>query len=116
MAHYARVIDGVVSQVIVADVEYANGDPTLIQCSYNTSMGVHYGQDGQPDGGVALRGNYPGEGWWYNEEHDVFTPPKRYDSWTLNMETFHYDPPVPMPTDDKLYRWDEENQEWVERT
>jgi hypothetical protein len=47
-----------------------------IQTSYNTRGGIHYGADGQPDGGQALRKNYAGVGYTYDHTKDAFIPPK----------------------------------------
>jgi hypothetical protein len=119
IGHFAKVVDGKVSQVIVAEPEFFNNfvdssPGQWIQCSYNTRGGVHYGQDGQPDGGVALRGNYPGIGYSYDYINDVFIPPKPYSSWVLNQTTWNWDAPTPMPTDGKMYQWDEATKAWTE--
>lgn len=118
MAHFAKVCDGKVVQVIVAEPEFFNtfvdsSPGEWIQTSYNTRGGVHYGQDGNPDGGVALRGNYAGIGFTYDRTNDVFYAPAPFPSWTLNTNTWSWDPPVPMPTEEgKMYRWNEETQTW----
>lgn len=121
MAHYAKVLNKdnstkfYVEQVIVADAEFIATQPgTWKQTSYNTRGNVHYGQDGQPDGGVALRGNYAGVGHTYDIENDVFYEPQPYPSWVLNTSTWLWEAPVPRPTDDKLYVWDEATLSWVE--
>jgi hypothetical protein len=119
MSHFAKVLDGKVIQVIVAEPEFfdtfVDSSPgQWIQTSYNTRGGVHYGQDGNPDGGVALRGNYAGIGYTYDQGHDVFYAPQPFASWTLNEATWTWEPPVPYPTDDKMYRWDETVKNWVE--
>ena len=119
MSHFAKVTDGKVTQVIVAEKEffdtYVDSTPgEWIQTSYNTRGGVHYGQDGNPDGGVALRGNYAGIGYTYDRENDVFYPAKPYASWVLNKTTWSWDAPVAMPTDGKQYSWDEATTSWVE--
>lgn len=113
MAHFAKVVDGRVTQVIVAEPEFFNtfvdsspGD--WIQTSYNTRGGVH------TNGGTPLRKNYAGIGYTYDRVRDAFIPPKPYDSWTLNDETCLWDPPTPYPTDGKLYKWNEETQNWNE--
>jgi hypothetical protein len=121
MAHFAKVEHGVVTQVIVIDQETLNtghwGDPAAwIQTSYNTRGGVHYGVDNQPDGGVALRGNYAGVGYTYDAEHDVFYPPKPYPSWTISEPTWAWTAPTAMPTDGKSYTWNEETTSWDEIT
>ena len=119
MAHFAKVCDGKVVQVIVAEPEFfdtfVDSSPgEWIQTSYNTRGGIHYGSDGQPDGGVALRGNYAGIGFTYDRTNDVFYAPSPFPSWTLNNTTWTWDPPVAYPTDDKRYIWNEETKNWVE--
>lgn len=119
MAHFAKVENGTVTQVIVADQDFidsgAVGDPaSWVQTSYNTRGGVHYGQDGNPDGGVALRKNYAGIGYTYDAQRDAFIPPKPFDSWVLVDESALWEAPTPMPTDGKRYTWDEATTSWVE--
>ena len=119
MGHFAKVVDGKVTQVIVAEPEFFNNfvdssPGSWLQTSYNTRGGVHYGADGQPDGGVALRANYAGIGYSYDYINDVFIPPKPYSSWTLNQTTWTWEAPTPMPTDGKVYKWDEPTLAWVE--
>lgn len=119
MSHFAKVTDGKVTQVIVAEKEffdtYVDSTPgEWIQTSYNTRGGVHYGQDGNPDGGVALRGNYAGIGYTYDRTNDVFYAPKPYASWVLNNTSWTWEAPVAMPTDGKQYSWDEATTSWVE--
>ena len=119
MGHFAKVLDGKVTQVIVAEPEFfdtfVDSSPgQWIQTSYNTRGGVHYGQDGQPDGGVALRGNYAGVGYTYDAQSDVFYAPQPFTSWTLNQTTWLWEAPTPCPQDGKIYRWDEPTTSWVE--
>ena len=121
MSHFAKVTDGKVTQVIVAEKEffdtYVDSTPgEWIQTSYNTRGGVHYGQDGQPDGGVALRGNYAGIGYTYDRTNDVFYAPQPYASWVLDEDTCLWNPPVAMPTDGKMYTWNESTTSWDEVT
>jgi len=117
MSHFAKVENNVVTQVIVAEQDVINsglfGDPaTWIQTSYNTRGGVHYGQDGQPDGGLALRKNYAGIGYTYDAVRDAFIPPKPFNSWVLNETSCLWEPPVAMPTDGQIYTWNEDTQSW----
>lgn len=117
MAHFAKVENGKVVQVIVAEQDVIDSGifgHGWVQTSYNTRGNVHYGQDGQPDGGVALRGNYAGIGYTYDEANDVFYAPQPFPSWTLNNQTWLWEAPVPYPNDGKLYRWDEATTSWVE--
>jgi hypothetical protein len=117
MSHYAKVLDGKVIQVIVAEPEFfqtfVDSSPgTWIQTSYNTYGGVHYGQDGQPDGGMPLRKNYAGIGYTYDSRRDAFISPQPYPSWTLNEDTCLWAPPTPMPTEGGPYEWNETTQSW----
>ena len=121
MGHFAKVNNGKVEQVIVADQEfidnYVDTSPgTWIQTSYNTRGGVHYGEDGQPDGGVALRFNYAGVGGNYDQTADAFYMAQPFPSWTLNRSTFLWEAPASYPADNQDYRWDEDSKNWVLRT
>ena len=135
MAHFAKLgIDNVVTAVVAMDtittmtrggiekeeigvahlVEH-HGHENWKKCSYNTYGGVH------KDGGTAFRANYPGIGWYYNSEHDIFHPARPTDrneascnSWTLNTTTGLWAAPLTQPnlTDDEIsagsyYIWDE---------
>ena len=120
MSHFAKIENGIVTQVIVAEPEFiatgALGDPMgWLQTSYNTRGGIHYGADGQPDGAEALRGNYAGIGYTYDAEHDVFYAPQPFPSWTIAAPEWIWKAPVPYPTDGKIYSWDEATKEWVEK-
>jgi hypothetical protein len=85
---------------------------TYKKTSYNTRGGVHYGQDGQPDNGIAFRGNYAGLGYIYDSTNNVFYAPKPYASWTIGAPTWLWQAPVPYPTDGKTYSWNENNKTW----
>ena len=118
MSHFAQIDENnVVVQVIVIEQEDINtgewGDPaTWIQTSYNTLGGVHYGPDGKPDGGIALRKNFAGIGFTYDPIKDAFIPPKPRNSWILDENTCTWNPPIPKPEDGN-YWWDEDNISWV---
>ena len=136
MAHFAKLgLDNVVTAVLamdtidtmtrggieredigVAHLVKHHGHENWKKCSYNTSQGVHR------EGGTPFRANYPGIGWYYNSEHDIFHPARPVDrdgdtqnSWTLNTTTGHWDPPIPQPelteeqsaTSGYGYYWDE---------
>lgn len=112
MGHFAKVENGIVTKVIVAEPEFFETfvDSTAgkwIQTSYNTYGGQH--PEGRP-----LRKNYAGIGYTYDSERDAFIPPKPFDSWLLNEDTCLWEPPIPMPEDDNMYTWDEETISWVE--
>lgn len=109
---------GIVTDVISADQSIIDtgvlGDPlTWIQTSYNTRGGIHYGQNGQPDGGVALRANYASIDGIYDKINDVFYAVQPYPSWSISAPTWLWEAPVPYPSDGKQYYWDEATLSWV---
>jgi hypothetical protein len=119
MAHFAKVENNKVVNVIVAELDFfeifVDTSPgKWIQTSYNTREGIHYGSDGQPDGGIALRGNYAGIDYNYDEEADIFYPNSPFPSWTLNKTFARWEAPVAMPSDGKPYSWNEDTLTWVE--
>jgi hypothetical protein len=112
MSHFAKVIDGKVTQVIVAEPEFfdtfVDSSPgTWIQTSYNTHGNQH--PEGSP-----LRGNYAGIGYTYDTKNDVFYEPQPFPSWILNNTTWLWEAPVAYPTDNKNYKWDEATTNWIE--
>jgi hypothetical protein len=122
MGHFAKVLDGKVTQVIVAEPEFFNtfvdsSPGTWLQTSYNTRGGVHYVPDSDTpseDQSKALRGNYAGIGYTYDQVNDVFYAPQPYPSWILNTQTYLWKAPVAMPKTGGPYDWDEATQSWVE--
>ena len=137
MAHYAKVLDGKVLKVIVADASFFNtfvddSPGQWIQTSYNTRHNKHYDFSGQEfiddyskleDGGTPLRGNFAGEGMNYNYVDDYFYDNRPYDdsgavceSWVFNTTDCKWDPPTARPSDGKSYTWVESSKSWVERT
>jgi hypothetical protein len=119
LSHYAKVKDGVVTQVIVAEAEFfdtfVDTEPgEWIQTSYNTRGGVHYNPEtNEPDDGTPLRKNYAGIGFTYDRDKDAFIPPQPFASWTLNDTTCLWDAPVEYPSDGQMYIWDEDTTNWV---
>ena len=115
MAHYAKVLEGIVETVIVAEAEFfdnfVDDSPgKWIQTSYNTRGGVHYEPNSNTpssDQSKALRKNYAAVGYTYDKTRDAFIPPQQFPSWTLNETTCLWDPPMPQPSDGKAYLWDE---------
>jgi len=111
MSHYAKVVDGKVTQVIVAEADFfqtfVDSSPgEWIQTSYNTFANSH-------PNGTPLRGNYAGVGYTYDRTNDVFYAPQPFPSWSIDNATWTWQAPVAMPTDGKLYSWDESKQEWT---
>jgi hypothetical protein len=114
MSHFAKVVDGKVTQVIVAEKEFfdtfVDSSPgAWLQTSYNTHGNQH--PEGRP-----LRGNYAGIGYTYDATNDVFYAPQPLPSWILNNTTWLWEAPVAMPTDGKVYKWNESITNWEEVT
>jgi hypothetical protein len=112
MAHYAKVQDGLVTQVIVAEAEFfdtfVDSSPgEWIQTSYNTHGGQH--PEGRP-----LRKNYAGIGYSYDKQRDAFIPPMPFASWILDEDTCLWNAPTAKPEDDKMYTWNEDTLSWIE--
>jgi hypothetical protein len=110
MSHYAKVENGIVTQVIVAEQDVIDSGlfgTGWVQTSYNTHGGQH--PENRP-----MRKNYAGVGFTYDLQKDAFIPPKPFASWTLNEETCLWDCPVAYPTDGKVYIWNEDQQQWIE--
>ena len=130
MSHYAKVENGIVTRVLVAEAEffdtYVDDTPgEWIKTSYNMRGGVYYNPEtNQPaedqsviDGDEARqRKNYAGKGFTYDATKDAFIPPQPYPSWTLNETTCLWDAPVARPNDGNRYQWNEETTSWDEVT
>ena len=128
MAHYAKIKDSVVTEVIVAGPEFFDTfvDTTpgeWLKTSYNIWGGVYYdpetneaaadqsvitGDDGRE------RKNYASIGFTYDHDRNAFIPPQPYSSWTLNTETYLWEAPIAYPDDGNNYTWNEEGQSWDE--
>lgn len=121
MSHYAEIdpITKIVKRVIVAEQNFidsgAVGNPNnWIQTSFNTHHGKHIDPitkniNTKPP----LRKNFAGVGFTYDKQRDAFIPPKPYNSWVLNENTCTYDPPIPIPNDNKYsYNWNETTKNW----
>ena len=128
MAHYAVLnSDNTVTMVFVGrddvvtgidgwETYYAPEGFTVKQTSYNTSGGIHY-TDGEPsaDQSKALRYNYAGIGYSYDENRDAFIPPQPFESWVLDEDTCLWVAPIAYPAEG-VHVWDEEAGDWVEVT
>ncbi len=117
MAHFARIEDNIVTQVLVVPdnaedrgQDYLANDlglgGTWKKTSYNTQAGVH------ANGGTPYRKNYAGVGFTYDATRDAFIPIKPFDSWILNEDTCAWEAPTPYPQDGKLYVWNEGIKDW----
>jgi len=109
MAHFAKVVDGTVVEVIVAEQDHIDTlSGQWVQTSYNTQGGVH------ATGGTPLRKNYAGIGFTYDSTRDAFIPSKPYASWVLDENTCLWSAPIAKPMDGKTYKWNEETSSWIE--
>lgn len=111
MAHFARVQDGIVTEVIVIEQDMIDTGlwgpvEEWVQTSYNTHGGIH------ANGKTPLRKNFAGVGYTYDKGLDAFIPPKLFDSWILDEDTCQWKPPIECPQDGNVYLWNEENQQW----
>jgi len=110
MSHFAKVENGIVTQVIVAEQDVIDTGlfgTGWVQTSYNTFGGVH------TSGGISLRKNYAGIGYIYDSVRDAFYAPSPYPSWRLNETTCIWEAPVAMPvTEGTKYTWDEATLNW----
>jgi len=105
MAHYAKVNNGLVEQVIVAEAEF-----------FDTFVDSSPGEWIQTSYSGSIRKNFAGKGYSYDKTRDAFIPPKPYASWILVEDTCLWEAPVAYPDDGKSYDWDEETTSWVEVT
>ena len=104
MSHFAEInSDNIVQRVIVAEQDFINSG--LVGDSFNWVQTSYNGN---------FRKNYAGKGYTYDKVRDAFIAPQPYPSWTLVEATCQWESPTPMPTDDKMYTWDEETTNWVE--
>lgn len=112
MSHFAKIENGLVVEVIVAEQDFINtleSPSSWVQTSYNTYGGQH--PEGRP-----LRKNYASIGYTYDSVKDAFIPPKPFASWLLNEDTCLWYAPAPKPADEKPYYWDEDTLNWIEVT
>ena len=122
MGHYAKVVDNIVTKVIVAEADYFDtfvdtSAGKWIQTSYNTYGGKHYNPETkEEDDGTPLRKNFAGVGYTYDAEKDAFIPRKPFQSWVLNEDTCLWEAPVTYPDNGLNYIWNESITNWTEVT
>ena len=116
MAHFAKIgLNNIVTEVLVV----ANRETMDAQGNEQESIGVEFlktltGHETwiQTSYNGNIRKNYAGVGYTYDSQRNAFIPPKPFESWVLNETTCQWDAPTPMPTDDKLYKWNESTTSW----
>ena len=115
MAHFAKIENGIVTQVIVV----SNQDTIDENGAEKESIGIAFcerlfgGTWKQTSYNGRIRKNYAGCGFTYDTQRDAFIPPQPFPSWTLVENTCQWDPPVEVPTDGNRYTWDESTTSWV---
>ena len=118
MAHFAQIENNLVTQVIVVN----NTDILDVNNNESEEVGVQFCTDllggtwVQTSYNGNIRKNYAGIGDTYDATRDAFIIPKPYPSWVLDETTCQWGAPVAMPTDDKMYEWDEDTTSWIEDT
>ena len=114
MAHFARLEDNTVTEVIVV-----HNNELLVDGVESEAKGIEFcqslfgGEWIQTSYNGNIRKNFAGIGMTYDEVRDAFIFPKPFPSWTLNEETLEWEPPISRPTSG-FWEWEEETQEWVE--
>ena len=103
MPHFAKVNNGIVEQVIVAESDFFDG---FVDTSPGTWIETF------KDGGI--RKHYAGIGYTYDFAKDIFIEMQPFPSWTLNEESVEWEPPVTYPNDGKRYHWNESTVSWDE--
>lgn len=115
MAYFAKVEDGLVTNVIVAEKDFIDALPDAeqwVETCYGAVGGVRYDENGIPINETAFRKNYAGPGFSYDSVADVFIPPRPYPSWVLNTETYLWDSPIPR-LEAETAVWDEDSRSWL---
>ena len=103
MAHYAKVKNGIVEKVIVAEAEF-----------FDTFVDESPGEWIQTSYTGSIKKNYASIGDIYDKTRDAFYTQQPYPSWTLVEATCQWTAPVAYPDDGKHYGWDEDTTNWVE--
>jgi len=117
MAHFAKLENNLVTQVIVVanqDILDENGQESE-QKGIDFCSNLLGGTWKQTSYNGRIRKNYAGIGFTYNETLDAFIAPKPFNSWLLDETTAQWKAPVARPKDDKYYSWDEATTSWVEK-
>lgn len=115
MAHFAQLDENnIVTQVIVvANAELIDNGLESEAKGIAFCQSLFGGEWKQTSFNGNIRKNYAGLGYTYDAGRDAFIAPQPYPSWVLDEATCQWQPPVPMPTDDKMYSWDEASQTWI---
>jgi hypothetical protein len=114
MAHFAKIENGIVTQVVVisdADTSVNGAESEAVGVAFCQSL---FGGDWlQTSYNANIRKNFAAIGCAYDIGRDAFVPPKPYPSWTLNEQTCQWTAPVAYPDGGGLHVWNEASQEWI---
>lgn len=124
MSYFAQIDENnnVINVIVVEkeDIESGRfGDPKFwVETDFYTARGIHYGENGAPDGGTPFRGNYASIGGKYDKVHDVFYEPQPFPSWSISGPDWCWKPPIPKPPKTETTRnvWNEETLSWDQIT
>lgn len=92
MTIYAKIEDGVVSNIIIAEQAYVN------------TLAEQYVKVTDNTNSVAI-------GYEYDSDKNKFKSPQPFESWTLNEETLLWEAPIAKPNGATL--WNELDQSWI---
>jgi len=114
MAHFAKIENNLVTQIIVVDNADCNGGEypgsESIGQDFISNMSLA-GEWMQTSYNKNFRGNFAGIGYSYDESLDAFIPPKPYPSWVL--VDYNWKAPVDKPINGE-YVWNEDTLSWDE--
>lgn len=118
MSHFAKLDDNnivievnVVSNDVINNLPFPESEPIGVE--FLTTWSNGYTNWKQTSYNATFRKHYAGIGFTYNSTLDAFIRPQPYPSWSLDENTCDWIAPIPYPTDDKFYNWDELTQSWV---
>ena len=119
MAHFTRLNEeNIVINIVAVNNEVITdsdgNEQEQVGIDFLTQLNGGVGWYKQTSYNGSFRKNYAGIGFTYDSVRDAFIPPQPYNSWTLNEDTCQWDSPVPYPTDDLMYSWDETTTNWKE--
>jgi hypothetical protein len=103
MSHWAKLDNNIVVEVLVGP-NYGDEGEAFFNALGGTWVKTSYNGN--------IRKNYAGIGYTYDTDRDAFIAPKPFNSWLLDEDTCQWQAPVPYPTDDLMYEWDEELTDW----
>jgi hypothetical protein len=117
MAHFAKLDNN--NRVIAVHV--VNNDVITIDGNESEQAGIDFltslhGHNNwkQTSYNNSFRGKFAAINDFYDETLDEFIVPKTWASWVFNETTFQWEPPIPMPLDNKMYKWNEKTLSWDE--